>query len=134
MKAIVCGKEVELPAPGDLLGIFNYVKNHLLTQNEKSIRHYATTNNDLCVYRNNNNTKACAAGCLIPDDKYDPSFESKNSFFISTLNYLDGSKPSPVKNLIRRLQHIHDNSKVEEWPAKLDNLYKELFENSPSSP
>lgn len=46
--------------------VFEYIRNHLLTQNRIS-----ADIDGACVYKNEQGLK-CAAGCLIPDEKYHP--------------------------------------------------------------
>lgn len=97
--------------------VFNQVKNHVLTQNEKCqlVPHGA------CAYRNKEGLK-CAAGCLISDDEYKEDFECKN--WQALVN--NGLVPTAHYELIKHLQDIHDNSSVDQWENKLDLLEQNL--------
>jgi hypothetical protein len=87
---------------------FDIVARHLLTQNKKAYGPYYTAfgKNNGCVYRSPDGLK-CAAGCLIPDDKYHSDLEGE----IAKLGH--------DANFVRRLQLIHDNTAEEDWAAAL---------------
>lgn len=86
--------------------IFDKVVTHLRKQGGKA-RDYE----GVCMYRTKTGLK-CAAGCLIPDEEYDPRMEGKTSnrvqFFQNTFNYEE-------RGLIERLQNIHDSRDVASW-------------------
>lgn len=96
--------------------IFDYVARHLLTQGKKSV---LPDTEDVCAYRGKDDCK-CAAGCLIPDDRYKPEFEQKlwntaASFGIAQHfpEYLE------FLGLIRELQLVHDRYEPEAWKEAL---------------
>jgi len=96
--------------------IFDIVARHLLTQNKKAVNDKGE-----CVYRGKNGCK-CAAGCLIPDDKYDPSFEGFGwSLGLQTKNAALQDLVEAIGHyaLIRKLQLVHDQDAVDSWPDKL---------------
>ena len=86
--------------------VFDQVTTHLLKQNKKS----QNTTKKTCMYRGQNGT-CCAAGCLISDEEYKQSYESKNW---GTLTYR-GFVPDTHKDLIEKLQQIHDMYMPEVW-------------------
>jgi hypothetical protein len=93
--------------------VFDTVTAHLLTQKECS-----KNANGNCAYRGLNGLK-CAAGCLIPDECYNPDMEGSNW---GTLIGGGFGVPEVHRNLIARLQTIHDNCPVETWYSNLKEL------------
>jgi len=92
--------------------VFDQVKEHLLTQREKSFEE----DNDLCRYRVGK--LKCAAGCLIGDDEYneDAEYNSWNSLA------REGIVPSAHSGLIEELQLVHDNESVDDWGDALKDV------------
>ena len=100
-----------------LCEIFNTCKNHLLTQNKKSLDEEGR-----CKYRGKDNCK-CAIGIFIPDDEYNPEFDADCGLTLHKLHTPTIEKIfNTSKKLIlgKRLQAIHDNYPVNEWPRILD--------------
>lgn len=99
--------------------VFDKVAAHLLTQDKRSTRGPDILS--LCMYKTSTGLK-CAAGCLIPDEEYCPSFEG------SAWNILVESKSVENNNvdLIVKLQYIHDKFMPGEWKGQLTTLAKEL--------
>lgn len=106
--------------------IFEIVKTHLLSQNEKAqIGH-------TCKYRLEKDGKIlrCAVGCLIPDEDYNPKFEG---LFISQYgdnlvgNYFfsKGFTEDNI-NFLYRLQKIHDDYPLITWEDQLNQLEREI--------
>lgn len=97
--------------PSDLQLVFDTVARHLLKQNKKSLG-----DNGYCVYRSPEGLK-CAAGCLIPDDKYEAEMEEIRwdglirKYSIIGLN---------SEQLVCSLQEIHDQIRVEDWKQSLE--------------
>lgn len=81
--------------------VFDYVCNHLLTQNEKS-----------------EDNLRCAAGCLISDEEYLYEMEG----FIWSDMVVEFNVTSEYKSLIRELQKIHDTYPTHEWESCLERL------------
>jgi hypothetical protein len=102
--------------------VFDYVSNHLLTQNKRSVQGY-----DACAYRGDNNT-SCAIGCMIKNNEYLPTMEGLN---ISQLLHKENINPSlkarllPHENLLCSLQVIHDMHRSNLWKVKLTTLANE---------
>lgn len=97
--------------PEDPQVLFDIVAKHLLKQNERS-----ENEDSECLYRGPRGLK-CAAGCLIPDDKYIRNMECKSW---ERLVYFKIAPPTN-QALIEKLQQMHDCFDPESW---LDELYK----------
>lgn len=92
--------------------VFDQVKDHLLKQGKRSLR-VSQYNGVQCLYRGPDGLK-CAAGCLIADSEYRPTFEGLGW---KTLSITEG-----VENhaeLINALQSIHDTIEPEHWAENL---------------
>lgn len=96
--------------------VFEYIRNHLLTQNRKS-----TDINGNCMYKNEQGLK-CAAGCLIPDDMYYPDLEYIKWDSLVTRKLV----PEGHMELIQEMQRIHDDNDSITWELALDKLEGEL--------
>lgn len=101
--------------------IFDKVATHLLTQGKQSRLNPEDTRG-ICAYRSKDGSK-CAAGCLIPDDVYDPRMEGN---LITTLiggvwlgdELLNFDLPSffgKHAGFIRSLQMTHDAFMPPDW-------------------
>lgn len=90
--------------------VFDKVVTHLRKQGCKSFHHIQ--NGGGCAYRGSHDMK-CAAGCLIPDEKYGIELEGKDWRDISHLfpEYLGSHR------LISDLQKIHDSYAVGDWES-----------------
>lgn len=115
---------------------FDTVITHLVNQGKRSI----DSVRDMCLYRSEDGLK-CAIGCLIPDDRYNPSIEDRlvtNSEFLKFFPEfaLDAT-------FYCELQSLHDDfncgyksksfhrrviSIAEEYDLSLDKI-KHLLEN-----
>lgn len=104
--------------------IFDYVVARLRAQGEKS--EGACTRLNLepyggCLYRGPRGLK-CAAGHLIPDAFYDPDMEGRG---VAKIPYfLDWSKEA--RQLVDRLQVIHDNHAVCDWEMSFAELAEDF--------
>lgn len=96
--------------------VFEYIKHHLLTQMQQS-----KNDKGACFYKNEQGLK-CAAGCLIPDDMYNPDFENKKWYSL----VVEKSVPKEHRELIRNMQCIHDYNDPITWERHLDNLEDKL--------
>lgn len=107
-----------------LQSLFDDVVTHLLTQMEKSTVSGPTT----CSYRGVDGTM-CAVGCLISDDVYEKGMEGKmvSGLFeeypivfhqIMEKYELHGYREE-IKNMLERLQYIHDDRSVTAWEEEL---------------
>jgi hypothetical protein len=90
--------------------VFDTVARHLLTQNKTS-----AIGPD-CMYRLG--SLKCAAGCLIPDEAYDESFEDTTWYNL----VCNGQVPEAHEALITYLQEVHDNYAPEYWEDALKEL------------
>lgn len=95
--------------------IFNTVATKLLAQGVAS-----ASADGKCLYRGPNGTK-CAAGHLIPDEKYNPSMESRPSTNPAVHRALGIDDAD--KWLVRELQGAHDDelrvSGIDVWKRKM---------------
>lgn len=109
------------------LEVFEKVKVHLLQQNARSIRsRYGA--GALCAYRGDNGL-SCAVGCLIKDEFYHPSLETKSVQAPEIIGALVASgiverhalvsTNDPIIKLLFRLQRMHDSTAVADWSWEL---------------
>jgi len=121
--------------------VFEYVKNHLLTQNQQS----AYGNG--CAYRGAQG-RSCAIGCLIDDDFYDESLEDEWMYSSDVTGAVFKSLPNwssavvtdmhtayrsdAALNMLYFLQQIHDNSDPYTWEYDLNDLESKIFDGDSS--
>lgn len=88
--------------------IFDTVVTHMLKQGEKSLEEAS------CKYRTEKDDKVlmCAAGCLIPDDKYEKRFEGCT---VDSIDYFVDKYTPEELDLIRHLQSAHDSSSFDNF-------------------
>ena len=121
------------------LDVFNKVSEHLLTQNERSLDTFGD-----CLYRSAEGL-ACAVGCLIKDEFYSEDLEH-----IYAVNSYTDDWQKPIRNalelsgvpindemkdLVQKLQVIHDSKQPEFWRKELakveiDFFWEEKYENN----
>jgi hypothetical protein len=103
-------------------GVFEFVKQHLITQGEKS------SSSTSCYYRNSSEL-SCAIGCLIEDQFYNDGLEFHNGDDPLVIEAVKKSLPNWVinKDMLLSLQSVHDEYEVEEWEWQLEILEKQLF-------
>ena len=107
--------------------IFDIVKTHLLKQGQRATVKDEEDNN--CLYHSHSGLK-CAVGCLITDEAYDSDIEGidigedtvKRALRMSQI---DTSAKTVL--FLTRLQRVHDNLNVDEWPEALDKIEEELL-------
>lgn len=94
--------------------LFDYVATHLLTQKGKA------KSNGVCVYLDPKSGRKCAAGCLIPDDLYDPAWDvgGVNVMVLWSAGALPNVSYHDL-GLLRKLQIIHDLDPVVVWREEL---------------
>lgn len=85
----------------ELQEVYDTVVNHHRTQGRQA------TSNGSCRYRTADGLK-CAIGCLIPDDKYDSTFEGKGVYSPSGPGFLFGY--GEKLHLLGSFQLLHDNA------------------------
>lgn len=107
--------------------IFDTVKNHMLTQNERSIN-----GGGYCAYRGTDGLM-CAVGCLIPDEFYTSDLEcndvssSKVKACLTRIGIFDENLNNNIKKLalLEELQSIHDCIQPEKWELNLGHAEKQ---------
>jgi len=94
--------------------VFDKVKTHLLAQSRRS-----QDADGRSLYHGLAGQK-CAAGSLIGDEFYDPSFEGMKVWESPVHHALRASGvPESAMDLVYDLQSVHDNVPVERWPSEL---------------
>ena len=96
--------------------VFDTVSAHLLRQKSRSMLYTEKT----CAYRSEDG-KACAAGCLIPLEDYEPQYE-RNSWAELVLKHRH--LPTSHQNFLSRLQRVHDSVEPEDWALVLTSVAK----------
>lgn len=116
-------------------GVFEFVKQHLIHQGQKSVRHKVSSQHELyfgihnnCCYRGVENLK-CAIGCLVENDFYDPNMEQKDisNDFVRVIVKQSLPNWKPNWDMLQDLQELHDEYYPEEWEWKLEELEAQLF-------
>ena len=102
--------------------VFEFIRNHLLTQGERSIMEDEAT----CAYLGTDGKK-CAVGALIREDIYHSSIEEKPVNHSLVRSAVTKSVPNWIINLelLGELQSIHDNANEYDWEMvswKLDEF------------
>jgi len=104
--------------------VFQTVATHLLTQNSKSIAI------DMCQYQSDDG-KQCAVGVLIDSKNYWPDLEGKATDSIEVIEAVEQSLDTHItksdRELLCKLQDIHDYSTVEGWRSQLEELSDREF-------
>jgi len=102
--------------------VFQTVVTHLLTQNSKSLDGSV---HGSCAYQNNDG-KQCAIGVLIDSENYWPELEGKAADAVEVIEAVEKSLDThitrPDRDLLCKLQDIHDYSTVEGWREELEEL------------
>ena len=107
--------------------VFQTVATHLLTQNSKSVDGSGLGN---CAYQNNDG-KQCAIGVLIDSKNYQPDLEGKATDALEVIQAVEKSLDTKItksdRDLLCKLQDIHDYSTVEGWRSQLEELADREF-------
>ena len=107
--------------------VFKTVVTHLLTQNSKSVEGSDSGN---CVYQNNDG-KQCAVGVLIDSKNYQPDLEGKAADHLEVTQAVEKSLDTNInksdRDLLCKLQDIHDYSTVDSWREELEELADREF-------
>jgi len=112
--------------------VFNYVKQHLLNQQERSLDPHTLS----CFYRAQNEsgkTLMCAVGCLIDDNFYSEKLENSSPYDSDVKKAVENSIFSDWEynvSLLSELQNIHDEYEADEWSVKLESLESYFNENN----
>jgi hypothetical protein len=104
--------------------VFEFIKNHLLTQGERSIMEDETT----CAYLGAEGKK-CAVGALIREDIYHYSIEEKPVNHSLVRSAVTKSVPNWIINIemLGELQSIHDGTSDFDW--EMVKWYLDEFES-----
>ncbi len=101
---------------------YDRVKDHLLTQNAKSLEGEAG-DYPRCAYRGDKGMR-CAIGALIDDEHYDPSIEKKSVRNPAVMSALAKSLGVDVDDIdlefFAHMQGTHDGVNVVEWKDSLE--------------
>ncbi len=126
--------------PWELEELFEYVRRHLLTQNQQCREDPEGS----CLYRSPDGERACAVGAIIPNALYEPRYEGgslammfdASGFFIPnkvaalsvTRALIASGVPdeTPFWKVLAALQDIHDYNLPHAWQIELDNLWQEI--------
>lgn len=118
---------------------FDTVVTHLRRQGAKAEIHGASPGEKICAYRAIDG-KRCAVGCLIPDDRYRPSFEYT---VVGGTEATHNDRANAVTRLIEELGHeidlvialqnVHDDAEVAQWERRLDQVAQDFGLNKPPS-
>ena len=107
---------------------FDTVVAHLRRQGSKAQSRDPTSGVISCLYRAPDG-KRCAAGCLIPDDRYEPALELSAVGGTAEANHYGSNEVTLLIEqlghdieLVAALQSVHDNSDVADWEAALERL------------
>ncbi len=106
--------------------VFDYVVAALRKQGRKSLVFDSATKKELCSYRGEEGKK-CAAGHLIPDEDYNPTWENiavRIGVDNPVVHYF-ASKGYDIK-LISKLQYCHDNRVVHNWEEEFCFIADEM--------
>lgn len=104
-----------LPEDLSAQGFFNKIAEHLITQGRPAT---SGGRSRQCKYRGPNGLM-CAAGVVIPDDRFVSGMETKS---VSSEIILDRvPEIAPFKPVLIRLQGIHDDENLWDWPEGEDN-------------
>lgn len=104
---------------------FDTIARHLLTQNKMSNAEGA------CAYRGKGGLQ-CAIGCLIKDEFYEASMESRSVYALrvtmalyKSLDIVDpGTQRDDFLSMLASLQGVHDTTPVSHWPLRLERVAK----------
>ena len=100
--------------------VFELIKNHLLTQNKKSVDVIGQ-----CMYRNSTGL-SCAVGCLMTAEQAEKADALKDSsWFVVSRQYPELSRKH--YGTLEKLQYTHDN--LDDWNCEFDRLEQELLDN-----
>lgn len=116
---------------------FDRVISHLRKQGKKSFGNFPSAVSKAstagCMYRGPEGLM-CAAGCLIPDDKYSPEFEGCSVSQHGPNSVCDLMRElGHDLGLVQQLQFVHDKHGVEEWEDRFQRVAA-LFKLNCTSP
>lgn len=107
--------------------VFDFIWNFITKQASKS-----TTASGSCLYRSDNGSLCCAAGCLISDKDYDPKMEGYGVTNRSIASLYFISRYYDI-NLLDKCQAAHDNVDTNDinldFVQSFQNNMKEVAKN-----
>lgn len=92
------------------------VTTHLLRQGAKAISEHGK-----CSYRTSDGKK-CAVGALIPDEMYDPAFDTNDTGVRALRLFGKPLFADELFPLLMNLQHLHDTGLLTQWPVGLRQI------------
>lgn len=101
--------------------IFDFVSNHLLTQNERCVNENIAETFS-CNYKSEKGLK-CAVGCLMSDEEYDVKLEG---YGVKDDKFDKFNISEDRKDLLSTLQIIHDTTIPDSWKTELEMFAKNL--------
>jgi hypothetical protein len=113
--------------------LLNEVSLHLIIQGKKSLSDAKEGEKPSCVYRATDGCK-CAAGWVIPDNKYSKDMEGKgvrNLLFFQMLA-LESDLPEQFMDLLMQLQGVHDCYQPDFWKRELGRVAVQFRLNLPT--
>jgi len=90
--------------------VFDQVVTHLLTQNQRSYLAKQDGVVSTCAYRGDGGL-ACAVGCLLDDEEYDPSLEGRGLAYV----FDRAPRLAPHTRQLQALQQVHDHRTPPSW-------------------
>lgn len=111
--------------------ILNHSGNHLLDQNQRSMRGIMTMNSTACALKGRGGL-SCSTGSMIKYEHYHIRLEELPVHDYEVLKAIGKSNEnwkqlSPVcLDLMRNLQDIHDVAKIENWMREIEKLELEF--------
>jgi len=118
--------------------VFDYIQNHLLTQNSKSQKIISRDENgevtqSSCLYRGDNNTR-CAVGAIISNKYYKKIIEGLTVDDPLVTELIEESLPNwkITKNnleMLSDLQFTHDHVDIDCWQMRFKQM-KSRFKNN----
>jgi len=103
--------------------IFDRVSQHLVTQRAKAV------GDKTCQYWDKATGRKCAVGCLIDESVYSTGIEGHslhNSKILSAVQLSGYPNLTDLEErVLAKLQHIHDEQMVADWPNALKDLARD---------
>ena len=107
--------------------VFQTVATHLLTQKSKSI---GPDDTGMCMYKHDSG-RSCAVGVLIDSKNYQLDLEGKATDHLEVTQAIEKSLDTNItksdRDLLCKLQDIHDYSTVDSWREELQGLAHREF-------
>lgn len=105
---------------------FDKVVKHLRQQGIK-----ATNSLGICLYRTKDGLM-CGVGCLIEDEEYDPLMEGSLPSVVAEKSQLFKKDYGDHLEFLQILQSVHDDTAVDKWEERLQEIATEYGLSFPS--